>query len=201
MTDGELEQLLQQADGLRRDAFLALKGECRKRNIMADIVSEKENSLINANIERIRENISKEEKKWWNGVLSYAFEQKFNNASNDAILAGLLGMKASLDEALYIENNLEKLAGERLNQAATDRIGGIIKTIGGMAIITIVFLASLGNNAMIFGGIIMVFGLVEIANAASRKSRYETIIQNIENQTEEPHGDSRDASEDRLIGH
>ena len=199
MTDGELEQLLQQADGLRRDAFLALKVECRKRNIMVEMVKEKENSLINANIERIRENISKEDKKWWNGVLSYAFERKFNNASNDEILAGLLGMRASLDEALYIENNLQKLAGERLNQASTDRIGGTVKTIGGMAIITIVFLASLGNNAMIFGGIIMVFGLVEIANAASRKSRYQTIIQNIENQTQEQDGDVGDVSEDRLI--
>lgn len=201
MTNGELENLLLQADTLRRDAFLALKQECRKRNILSGLMQQADAAMVDGKIERIRENISKEQKKWWAGVLAFAFEQKFNDASNDTILAGLLGMHASLEEALYVENNLEELAGKALADAATDRISGITKALCGTAVIIIVHLASLRNNVMIYGGIIMVAGLVQIANSASRKSRYQTILYNIQNQKTEPGNDDTDLPDDSLLIH
>jgi hypothetical protein len=179
MSDGELQHLLQEAGGLRRDAYLALKQECRKRNIFFELVQETEENLVATKNDRIRDNFSKVEKAWWKAAIAYAFEQKFNNATNDAILAGLIGMHASNEEALHIENNLEKLALKELDDAGTDTLSGITKTVCGTAVIVIVWLAALGNSMMIYGGLIMVAGLVQIANAASRKSRFRTILENI----------------------
>lgn len=200
MTNGELQHLLQESEGLRRDAYLALKQECRKRNILAELVQETEAALINANIVRIRTSISKEENKWWTAAYAYAYEQKFNNASNDDILAGLIGMQASIEEALFIENNLKKLANRALNNAGTDTLSGITKAVCGLAIVIIVHLATLNNSIMIYGGIIMVAGLVQIANAESRKSRFKTILQNISNQQSFEKDEGEAADDSLLIG-
>ena len=150
-----------------------LKGVLQK-----NVLSEAENKLPLADPLNIRGNTTREQKKWWREITAYAFDQKYNEASYDATLAGLIGMRARNEEALYVINKLEEWAGEALKDAIADRLGGITKAICGMAVIIIVMLVPLGNTITILGGLLCIGGLVQVANVEYRRRRYISIINN-----------------------
>jgi hypothetical protein len=178
----QLQELLEQADTLREDAQQALREECNRRRMNTTGIPAKGN-VAAANI---RPEKTREQKQWWHKTTAWALEQKFNDASDDNILAGLIGMRASNDECHYILERLKSLAEEEQKQAVADRLNGVTKLVCGLAIIIIVYLASLGNTMTIIAGSLAAFGLVQIMNAGYRKNRYETILVNIANTPQPP---------------
>lgn len=180
MSSGQLQELLLQPETLRRDAFLALKAECKKRGIDPGIIQKADEAVAENKVSRIRDNIKKEDRKWWSAIIAYAFEQRYNDETDDTILAGIMGMGASVGEGLYVVEHLEKLARAQLKDAETDKLAGIIKLVCGLAVIIISFLAGLGNYPVILGGILAAAGLVQFMNGGYRQSRFTTIIANSE---------------------
>lgn len=180
MNNEQLQELLQQADTLRRDAYLALKSECRSRGIDKAIIDKADAGMVEKKIDQINSNIQSEKKKWWQKVFAYAFEQRYNDAGDDEIMSGIIGMGASADETLYVVENIEKLASAELKVAEADKLAGIIKLVVGLAIIIIAMLANPGNNPFILGGVVAAIGIVQHMNASYRKNRYATIVANCE---------------------
>jgi hypothetical protein len=179
LTDEELLGLLSERATLRPDAFEVLKEECIKRGIDKNLVAGADGRRPFAEPGNIRGNTTREQKKWWREVTSYAFEQKYNEATDDEILAGLIGMRAGNEEAIYIINKLDEWAGEAIKDAIADRLGGITRAICGMAVIIIIILVPLGNTITILGGLLCIGGLVQVANAEYRRKRYIAIQNNI----------------------
>lgn len=185
LSDGELIGLLLEPASLRQEAFIALREECTKRGIDKQLVVESENRLPVSEPANIRGNITREQKKWWAEVKAFAFEQKYNDVTDDMILAGLIGMRASNEESLYVINKLDDWAAEEVKNALSDRIGGITRAICGMAVIIIVLLVPLGNMVTILGGLLCIGGLLQVANASYRRKRYMAIQNNISRSLDE----------------
>jgi hypothetical protein len=175
----ELQDLLSDPASLRPEAFEALKEECAKRGIDKNLVLQAGKKLQFEEAGNIRGNTTPEQKKWWREVKAYAFDQKYNEAPDDEILAGLIGMRASNEEGLYVINQLDEWAGDAVKNALADRLGGITRAICGMAVIIIIMLVPLGNTVTILGGLLCIGGLVQVANAEYRRKRYITIQNNI----------------------
>ena len=90
--------------------------------------------------------------------------------------------EASIQEAFNVVDNLKAMAKDQLKNAKTNYLAGSIAAAFGAAIIMIVLLGEEINIFLIYGGLILIGGLVQMANASNRKTRYTVIIENIQSE-------------------
>lgn len=176
MADEDLVNLWNERYGLTSVAIEALQQEMNKRAL----VPGDNNVIANEEVNAItQEKYSKAEMKgFWQLIMNL----KMEGQPDEVIVKSLLKKEMAPDDISHMLQNLSPVVIENINEADSDRLGALIRLCCGIAVIIITMLASLGNGMYFVGWMTIALSIVQTAIAASKKSRYQTILDQISHQ-------------------
>ena len=164
---------------LTSDALICLRDELNKRNIGREIMEALEHEIIfqyGLKVKKFEENAKLDIYiEAWN----YAFKMKAGGHSDYEIHSGLQQMSISSEYAFYITSNLRKKAESLIKDSISDAQAGLVIMIIGFFLVYYSFQIGHFQAVAILIG---VAGIFRIALSNIRKSRYQKIIDNIENE-------------------
>lgn len=192
MPDEALLELLMEGDSLTNDAYLALKEECRRRNL--GDVKEDELHMPMQHVQVLHDKMKKKQRKYVAGLFNNAIDQKFNHAPDADIIWSLKNKGVSGEMAEAIVSSLRSEVNDRLREAFTERLRSLFFIVCGLAVIVIAIVANIDKKVYWYGILPLVIGLARMAMLSVQASKLKVVVANMEE--EAAHAGEAHASDD-----
>lgn len=181
MSDAQLIELAQ-TDGafLTRNAIVFLYREFEKRSLdTSSFIKAGDDILIIKNKETKGE-IDEHSSKLINSIWTYIFKEKEVGVSNNNILNGLLQRGFQEEQCAIIISNIENKAKDILATHNKNVLRGAIISLSGLAISVYTYSSITNSTVFVLASGAIVGGVLLLFKGVSSKSRYKTIVANIE---------------------
>lgn len=126
MEDFQLMQISKEASELSMDGFIVLKREIVKRGLDRTFIDEQEKLRVEQKIDRINNNLDKEDKKFITKIWNLALLKKSKGYDNKDIVGVLTAEGLNPDHALLVVENLEEIATRLFKDADNGVQGGLV---------------------------------------------------------------------------
>lgn len=183
MEDFQLMQICKEASSLSQDGFIVLKKEIIKRGLDRTLIDEQEKLRVDEKIEKVNQNIKKENKKFAAKILNLVFLRKKGGLTNQQIIDELVSEGVEPESAKYLTSNIEQMANELLHDANNGVQGSLVWF--GIAIVGGVAIGKLGlSNTFLFYflAVTLIRGFVLLYTSSAHKSFLVGVLQVIENE-------------------
>lgn len=181
MTDAALLHLAQtEGQYLTPEALELLHEELLQRQLdtaVFDVIKDDKIALKKSNIDGAKEGASNDFIK---AIWVYVFNEKELGISDEEITKGLLARGLDEEHAALIINTIESKTKEILAGHDSDVLRGLITCVIGIAITLWTYSAASNGSVYIIAWGAIVFGIIRFFKGVSSKSRYKTILANME---------------------
>jgi hypothetical protein len=113
-------------------------------------------------------------------IWKFAFDEKEKAKSNEEIFNSLIKKNINPDYAWMLIESIEPKARELADSFGTEIIiGWILVLVGGLLVLFNLNYESSEARYLLWGGLLVILGLIRLITSYTKKSKYQTIVNNI----------------------
>ena len=180
MQNGELLALLNDWESLTDEAKIALKQALATRNLPKQGEITAQYPITGSHLEAGKITFEQRPNAQQQQFLKKALEQKKAGIPYPTLMANLWETGLTDDEAYFLWETMGQKAGKLKAEAENDQQSATIRLFCGIAVLTIAFLAQLNSRVYALGLLIIIYSIVQIAIAGTKKSKYELFYNDVE---------------------
>ena len=181
MSDDQLIELAE-TDGafLTKIALTFLYHEFKGRSLDTSVFIKAGDEILLVKNKAINTEINEHPSQLINSIWNYIFKEKEMGVSNENILNGLLQRGFEGEQCALIISNIENKAKDILATHNKNVLRGAIISLSGLAISVYTYSSITNSTIFILASGAIVGGILLLFKGVSSKSRYKTIVANIE---------------------